>query len=278
MNSWGPGPWVAQEFKRQSGIDVKYQDGGDAGLLLAKLRLFPSDVVVGLDQFGLDEAKGQFEWKSVIAIDWAPLTFVFRRNETAPPHRLDDLLDSRFKNKISLEDPRTSSPGLQFLFWVLDIKGIKKGFDYLKALKPNVRAVSPSWSSAYGLFQKHQADLVFSYLTSPIYHWINEKGPEARSYSAAVFEEGLPIQTEYAVIAQSSPKIEAAQKFLVFLQSPEVQKKLMLSNYMFPVTKDLTEQTRFSELPTFEKRNFKNYSELLKSKKELLEKWQELEL
>ncbi len=278
MNSWGVGPWIAEEFKKQNGIEVKYQDGGDAGLLLDKLRLFPSDVVIGLDQIGLDESKGQFEWKSISAFDWAPLTFVFRKNEINPPHQLDDLLQARFKNKISLEDPRTSGPGLQFLFWVLDIKGVEKGFAYLKALKPNIKTVSPSWSGAYGIFQKRQAALVFSYLTSPVYHWLNDKDPEAQSYSATVFQEGQPIQTEYAVIPQDCQACDAAQKFIAFLLSPAVQTKLMLSNYMFPVAPGLTANTPLAQLPIFEKRNFKNYSELLKNKKKLLEKWQELEL
>ncbi|HVK61428.1 MAG TPA: hypothetical protein VM432_07755, partial [Bdellovibrionales bacterium] len=49
VNSWGPGPEIVKRFTEETGIAVDLQDGGDAGLLLEKMKLFPADVVVGLD-------------------------------------------------------------------------------------------------------------------------------------------------------------------------------------------------------------------------------------
>ncbi len=41
VNSWGPGPEIARLFEEKTGVRVVYHDGGDAGLLLKKLELFP---------------------------------------------------------------------------------------------------------------------------------------------------------------------------------------------------------------------------------------------
>src|SRR3954465_12150014 len=68
INTWGPGPEIAKRFEARTGIHVVYHDGEDAGLLLKKLKLFPSDVVLGLDQFMLSDALHAGNWK-VLNID-----------------------------------------------------------------------------------------------------------------------------------------------------------------------------------------------------------------
>ena len=246
LNAWGPGPIIAKKFQEQSGIQIEFIDAGDAGLLLKKLALFKADVVLGLDQFGIAQRDPNIKWQSRFqAIDWSPMTFIYRKGEIDPPKNLDDLLDARFENKISLSDPRTSTPGLQFLLWILREKGRDQGFKFLKKLKKNIAFVGPSWSSSYGHFKKKQSQLVFSYFTSPVYHWTEENN---FSYQAAVLKEKMPIQVEFAVISAGAENLENAKGFMSFLMEEETQKVIMKKNFMLPIKKESARQSPFERL------------------------------
>lgn len=280
MASWGPGPEIAKRFREKTGVLVEFQDAGDAGLILEKLKLFPVDVVVGLDELSLPLAQSQRSWRAdaqskelFTAIDQAPLAFVYRKGEIAPPISLQDLLDKRFDGAIALEDPRTSTPGLQFLMWVVNEMGEDRGFEYLKALKPNLHSVSPSWSGAYGAFTKKQAKLVLSYQTSPLYHVLEEKDD---SYEAATFEAGQPVQVEYAGVPGDCARCDDAASFVRFLLEDETQKLISRKNFMLPAVLSAKEHTPFSSLPTV--KTLKLNPSLMTRRSELFEKWRKLGL
>lgn len=289
MSAWGPGPEIAKRFRDQTGISVEFQDAGDAGLILEKLKLFPVDAVLGLDQLTLTQARESTDWNDLptlespsdwddnefAAIDYAPLTFVYRKGEVEPPTSLRDLLNPRFASAVALEDPRTSTPGLQFFFWVLDEMGEQQGFDYLQQLKKSVHSVSPSWSTAYGVFKQKQAKLVFSYLTSPIYHVIEEKN---ESYAAAIFTDGHPLQVEFAGIPANCARCTDAETFIQFLRQPATQALIMKKNFMLPVVKEAVAGTPFANLPTVTVRELKSAPDLLLRRDELFEKWRRLGL
>ena len=290
MNAWGPGPEIAKRYREKTGVQIEFQDAGDAGLILEKLKLFPVDVVIGLDQFSLDLARKKAEWRSIerktdergfpwnepefVAYDWAPITFVYRKGEIEPPKNLRDLLDPRFAGTIALEDPRTSGPGLQFLMWVLGEMGEEKGFEFLAQLKPNIHSVSPSWSTAYGAFKDKRAKLVLSYMTSPIYHLIEEKSD---IYAAAVLEDGHQPQIEFAGVPVSCRNCTEADKFVRFVLEPETQKQIMTKNYMLPVESATTAGTPFADLPPFSTRQ-RLSKDLLARRPELFEAWRKLGL
>jgi thiamine transport system substrate-binding protein len=281
VNSWGPGPEIAKRYESQYGSHVEFQDAGDAGLILQKLELFPADVVLGLDQFAILDARARRKWRQLeeqnefSPLDQGAISFIYRKDEVKPPTSLADLLDPRFKGGISLEDPGTSSTGLQFFFWVLDSMGVEPGFSYLKNLKVNLAAVSPSWSTAYGLFTKKQAKLACSYQTSPVYHWTQEQD---RNYQAAVFSDGQPEQIEYIGVPESCKNCEDGERFAKFLKRPEIQKIIMEKNYMMPVTTSVAEGSLFSELPKTVPYHWKDLQELLKNRDALLKRWRQLDL
>jgi thiamine transport system substrate-binding protein len=276
ISAWGPGPEIAKAFEREFGLKVEYQDAGDAGLLLKKLDLFPSDVVLGLDQLSIPQAEISRQWRiPFMAFDKGAMTFVYRANDLVPPSALEDLLDPRFRGAIALQDPRTSTPGLQFLFWVLDEMGVDEGFAFLQKLKPNIHSVSSSWSSAYGLFFKGQAKTAFSYVTSPVYHWVED---EAEQYQPAVFPSGHPVQLEYAGVPSSCSACEEAEQFVTFLRRPEIQKIIMTKNYMLPVVAGVTKGTPFEKLPEVKERNWKSLPDLLRRREEFFERWRQLGL
>ena len=135
--------------------------------------------------------------------------------------------------KIVLEDPRSSTPGLGFLLWMKSVYG-DKARDAWTKLKPRILTVTPGWSEAYGLFTKGEAPMVLSYTTSPAYHMIEEKTDR---YQAASFSEGHYLQIEVAGLIADSPEAELAQKFLAFMVSPGFQDAIPETNWMFPVTK-----------------------------------------
>lgn len=291
LAAWGPGPELAKLFEAKTGLKVEFRDGGDAGVLLKKLELFPSDVVIGFDDFSRVEAEKAAKWRSLprepvgdrqitdliafVQIDWSPMAFVYRIGEIDPPKSLADLADLRFKGKIALMDPRTSSPGLQFYFWVLDEMGVEEGLKFLTRLKDNIQSVSPGWSQAYGLFTKKQAGLAFSYLTSPVYHRLQEKDS---SYQTVVFPEGQPAQREYASIPENCQQCEGAEKFIAFLLEPEAQKIIMTKNVMLPVDPRVVEGTEFKNLPEYKLREWKSLPTLLEQREALFKRWQELGL
>lgn len=292
IGSWGPGPEIAKQFKAATGITVQFLNAGDAGLLLKKLELFPADVVAGLDGLSLGLARNSAKWRPLKGVipegrpwaepefapfDWAPMAFIYRSGEVLPPLSLNDLHDQRYRGKIALEDPRTSTPGAQFFFWILDEFGIDEGFKFFEKLRPNIKLVGASWSQAYGAFTKKQAMLAFSYLTSPVYHWTEEKD---MTYQPAVFSTGHPVQIEYAAIAESCENCEAAEKFIQFLLATETQKLLMQKNYMFPVDSSAAKGTSFADLSLLDVRvrEWRNLPFLLERRDQLFERWRNLGL
>ena len=267
LASYGPGVEIAEKFKKETGIDVQMIDAGDSGLILQRLRLEEStrvDVIVGIDQLSMVDAEKDIEWKKLnmptlekhpnfpegnwgpfIPYDWAPLTFVYKDDRLAGIDSWNDLLEDKWEKKLAIHDPRLSTPGLQLLFAIHEINK-KETLAYLKKFKKSVYRVAPSWSSGYSLFQKGKASGVFSYLTSPVYHKINEDNDR---YHSVVFEEGHPVQVELVGVPERCVNCEGAKKFAAFLLSAESQKALMLKNIMLPVRAGVVDGTEFAKLP-----------------------------
>ncbi len=264
ISSWGPGPTLVRMFEheysrshRGQSVKVELLQAEDAGLLLAKMKILSSDVVIGFDQFSRPQAIAATHWKKhlvketrysdeeFLAFDWAPIGFVYREGEIDPPTSLADLLHPRFKGKIALQDPRSSSPGFQFLSWVADEMPGDKSVEYLRKLKANIHSVSGSWSQSYGMFTRGLATLVLSYATSPLYHRYTEKDDR---YRFAVFKSPHPVQVEFAAIPDSCEQCELALLFLKFLNGPPAQAVIMNKNWMLPVNEIASRGTPFAAI------------------------------
>lgn len=264
ISSWGPGPTLVRMFEHEysrshpgQSVKVELLQSEDAGLLLAKMKILSSDVVIGFDQFSRPLAKKTTRWKKhlvneprysdeeFLAFDWAPIGFVYREGEVDPPKSLADLLHPRFKGKIALQDPRSSSPGFQFLSWVASEMPGDKSVEYLRKLKPNVHSVSGSWSQSYGMFTRGLATLVLSYATSPLYHRFSEKDDR---YRFAVFQSPHPVQVEFAAIPDACEQCELALLFLKFLNGPPAQAVIMNKNWMLPVNEVAARGTPFADI------------------------------
>ena len=143
---------------------------------------------------------------------------------------LQELVDGDPEEKIVIQDPRTSTPGLGLLLWVKAVYGDKATEAWAK-LKRRVLTVTPGWSEAYGLFTKGEAPMVLSYTTSPAYHIIAE-GTER--YQAAAFAEGHYLQIEVAGMTANGAKNPLARQFLAFMTGPGFQDVIPETNWMFP--------------------------------------------
>lgn len=264
----GPGTDLLRRFKEQCQCDVDVINAGDSVVMLKRLLLkkdqFVADVVLGLDPLTLPQAEREMAWKPItidrehwvpeiaefksdkfIPFDWSPMTFIYRSGEIEPPQSLADLTQGRFQKAIAFQDPRVSTPGLQFVIWTLHQMG-DQAQAFFGSLKASVETLSPSWALSYGMFKRGQAKMVFSYQTSVMFHWLEEKN---HAYQAANFPDGHPFQVEFAAIPAQCRSCELAESFVKALMSPEGQATLMNKNYMLPVLKDVIEGSAFQNLP-----------------------------
>ncbi len=303
------GPVVAAAFKKKTGVDVKYVVLGDAGQILSRVQLDAerkkkvAHVVFGIDQNLLPRMKdhlepldrtreGAFmkfvdrEWwlaDAFVPFDFGVLAFVADTKLLAVddfPKRWTDLDKRRFRKKLLLQDPRTSSPGFGFvwgsLHWAAAETGEKfppvstaektpigkktqKEFsEFWDDLKTQWLTLAPGWSSAYGMFLRGEAPLVWSYVTSEAYHRTNAKAGEESRYRAVVFEEGHPVQVEGAALLKEAPGGATMRKhalaFLELLTSEEIQKQVPETQWMMPVRIGVKLPAAFQVLPVTKKR------------------------
>lgn len=264
---FGPATPLIEEFKKRFPYDIEVTTAGDSVLMVQRLIQQKTtarvDVVIGLDPLTLERAQNDLPWQKIavdwqrfapevqqfrndffVPFDWSPMTFLYREGEIEPPHKLSDLKEARFQKTLALQDPKLSTPGQQFLLWTLDVFH-EGAFDFLTSLRPNVAALAPSWALSYGFFKRGQAKMVFTYQTSLLFHWLEEKN---RAYHAVDFEDGHPLQVEFVSIPEQCLNCEGALKFVEFLISKEAQQILIARNFMFPVIKEATVGSEFEKL------------------------------
>ena len=252
---WGPGPKVKAAFEKTCGCTVNYVSVTDGVALLSRLKLegagTKADIVLGLDTNLVNEAKdtglfdasgvdtsalkvpGDFKDDVFVPYDYGHFAVIYDTQTVKnPPKSMKDLVEGDPQQKIVIEEPRTSTPGLGLLLWVKSIYGDKSADAWTK-LKGRILTVTPGWSEAYDLFTKGEAPMVLSYTTSPAYHMIEEKTDR---YQAAAFSEGHYIQIEVAGLVKSSSNKDLARDFLKFMVSPAFQDIIPTSNWMMPAS------------------------------------------
>ena len=272
-SEWGPGPVVFKRFEEQCACKLKVVSPGDSGTVLNRVILEKAnpkaDILLGLNNSELEKSFSYDLWEPyrspllekvpaelhvdknnrVTPFDYGFIAFVYDSQKLKnPPNSLQDLLDPKYKRKIVIENPKTSSPGLSMLHWTISVYGEDGYLDYWKKLKPNLLSVTDGWSAAYGMFTKGEVPIVLSYVTSPAYHLEYEK---TERYQAAVFQEGHYRQIEFAGILKGTKRSKRAQEFIDFMLSEKFQNVIPLTNWMFPVVQyqPLPESFRIAPQP-----------------------------
>ncbi|AHK42762.1 MULTISPECIES: thiamine ABC transporter substrate binding subunit [Ensifer] len=293
ITEWGPGAKVAEAFEKTCECKVTYVGVADGVELLTRLKLegaaSKADIVLGLDTNLVAEAKatgffaphgiepanvkvpGDFTDDTFLPYDYGHFAVVYdTQTLKTPPKSLKELVEGDASQKIVIEDPRTSTPGLGLLLWVKAVYGDEAGAAWAK-LKDRVLTVTPGWSEAYGLFTKGEAPMVLSYTTSPAYHMVAENTDR---YQAAEFSEGHYIQIEVAGMTKSAKEPELAKQFLAFMTGPEFQSIIPTTNWMMPVaaTKEPLPEA-FSKLVNPEKTFLLPSEEVAANRKAWIDEW-----
>ncbi|MFB9949746.1 thiamine ABC transporter substrate binding subunit [Rhizobium puerariae] len=256
ISDWGPGPKVKEAFEKTCGCKVNFIGVADGVALLTRLKLegpkTDADIALGLDTNLISEAKatglfephgldtaavkvpGNYTDDTFIPYDYGHFAVVYdTRAIKTPPRSLKELVEGDPSQKIAIEDPRTSTPGLGLILWMKSVYGDKAPEAWAK-LRKRVLTVTPGWSEAYGLFAKGEVPMVFSYTTSPAYHMVEEKTDR---YQAAAFSEGHYIQIEVAGMLKGADDKDLAKQFLKFMISPAFQEIIPTTNWMMPASK-----------------------------------------
>ncbi|WP_394887668.1 thiamine ABC transporter substrate binding subunit [Mesorhizobium sp. AaZ16] len=250
---WGPGPQVEKAFEADCACDLEFVAVADGVALLNRVKLegasTKADIVLGLDTnlTAEAEATGLFApsgadvagikvpggWTDDIFVpfDYGYFAIVYDTEKLKnPPKSLRELVEGDPEQKIVIQDPRTSTPGLGLLLWVKSVYGDEAPDAWAK-LQKRVLTVTPGWSESYGLFTKGEAPMVLSYTTSPAYHVVAEN---TQKYQAAAFEEGHYLQVEVAGVTTTGAKNPLSQKFMAFMTGPGFQDVIPETNWMFP--------------------------------------------
>ncbi|MBB6261319.1 thiamine transport system substrate-binding protein [Paenochrobactrum gallinarii] len=253
---WGPGPVVKENFEAVCDCEVKFVAAADGVALLNRMKLegakTEADIVLGLDNnliadahksglfapsgvdLGQVEVPGGFKDDVFVPYDYSYFAVVYDSEKMKnPPQSLKELIEGDASQKIVLQDPRTSTPGLGMLLWMKAVYG-DQAADKWEQLQKRILTVTPGWSEAYGLFTKGEAPMVLSYTTSPAYHVIADK---TNRYQALAFEEGHYLQVEVAGMTKTGEKNPLAKQFLAFMLEPGFQDAIPETNWMFPVAK-----------------------------------------
>jgi thiamine transport system substrate-binding protein len=249
---YGPGPALKAGFEQRCGCTLSFVATDSSIGALRRVQLegptTVADVVLGLDTAVAGEARatGLFAphglslgglalaWSDAdfAPVDFGYFAFVYDKRRVAnPPTSFEALIAEPKTFKIVLEDPRSDTPGLGLVLWIKAAYG-DRAPQIWTGLKPHIATMARSWSDAYALFLKGEADMVLSYTTSPAYHAVAEDDP---NYGYAAFAEGYYAQTEIAGILKSSPHQELARQFLAWLATPEAQAAIPTTNWMYPV-------------------------------------------
>jgi thiamine transport system substrate-binding protein len=250
---WGPGPKVEKAFEAECGCDVEFVSVADGVALLNRLKLegegTQADIVLGLDTnltyesqqtglfaphgVGLDDTTVPGGWsdETFVPFDYGYFAFVYDTEAIdTPPASLKELVEGDPEQKIVIQDPRTSTPGLGLLLWMKSVYGDEADAAWEK-LSDRVLTVTPGWSEAYGLFTSGEAPMVLSYTTSPAYHVIAE---DTTRYRAAAFEDGHYLQVEVAGATVKGARNPLTKQFLEFVTTPAFQDVIPETNWMFP--------------------------------------------
>lgn len=283
-DSFTPSDGIFDEFTAETGIRVEVAQAGDAGEMVSKAVLTAGnpegDVLWGADNTLLSRAVDgdvflPYESPRLADVpaeltdlvpghEATPVDFgdvcvnydvaALEADGIAPPETLDDLLDPRFEDKLVVENPITSSPGLAFLLGTIGAKG--DGWrDYWSALRANGVKVVDDWDAAYyAEFTRAGGDrpLVVSYASSP---------PVEVLYADPALPAGAPAptgvaagtcfrQVEFAGVLRGTRHEAEAQQLVDYLLGPTFQADLPLSIFVYPANSTVALPDLFVEYAT----------------------------
>lgn len=261
--SFGPAKQIQTMFKAQTGTTVQFVATGDSRAMLSRLLNERSgagtsaDVFVGVELNDLDKAtrggafvplgagdvpnlettapEVRFDPQSrLVPYEHGFITLIYdadQISEDALPQTLQALSEPRFRDKLLLMDPRTSSPGLSFLLWTIDEVGQEHFLPFWRRLLPNILTITPGWSEAFSLFAQGEAPMMVSFSTDHAFDVIVNGNDNIR----VLLLDNAGYRTIFgAGVVDTSDQPALAKQFVNFLLSRPVQELLPTTEWMFP--------------------------------------------
>lgn len=255
-------------FTEETGIEVAFVEGGDAGETVNRAILTRAnplaDVLFGVDNSLIARAaqEGIFEPYTSPHLERVPERYRFSELVTPvdvgyvnfnydvawfeerglePPSSLEALTDPAYEGLTVVQNPASSSPGLAFMLTTVAKFG-DGWLEYWAALRDNGVKVTDGWSDAYYTsFTRYGGDrpIVLSYASSPAAEVIFAEEELDVAPTANVFCEGCVYeQIEAAGILAGSDNPGAARTFIDWLLSREVQEDIPLNMFVYPVSEE----------------------------------------
>ncbi|PZC44039.1 MAG: thiamine transport system substrate-binding protein [Chloroflexi bacterium] len=176
------------------------------------------------------------------------------------PATLEQLALPDWSGRVAVQDPNTSSPGLQLMLVTIAYFGENGPYtwlDFWRDMRANDLIVSDNWTDAYYTqFSQYGggAWLVNSYATSPPAEVIFAESPLDESPTGNVIVPGGSYrQVEGVGILRGTDKQPLAQAFIDFMLSDRFQSDIPLNMFVYPVVNGVplpSEFLEFAQIPT----------------------------
>ncbi|MGV9934990.1 2-aminoethylphosphonate ABC transporter substrate-binding protein [Streptomyces olivaceoviridis] len=253
---------VFEDFEKQTGIKVRYVEGGSGEMVQRAVRERgnpQADVLVTLPPFiqqaagrgllqtyapaGADQVAGADKapdgtWTSVVNNYFG---FVYNKKELKqPPRTWDELLGSRYKNKIQYSTPGVAGDGTAVLVKAMhDFGGKEQALAYLKKLQAN--NVGPSASTGKLAPKVDKGELLVANGDVQMNHAQTRTMPNLGIWFPAGID-GRPttFALPYAAgLVAKAPHSANGRKLLDFMLAREQQEEVSAIGGGFPARRDV---------------------------------------
>lgn len=255
---------LIEQFEREYNAKVELIAGGDANEVVNRAILNAGnpegDVLFGVDNLSYTRAveagvfaeytaarrgdipadvRAEFGDSLLLTpIDYGFVALNFDPAAGDPPSRLEELTERHWRGKLVVEDPATSSPGLQFLATTIAYFGEGRWQQFWRDLRANEVRVEQGWSDAYYThFSIYGGDrpLVVSYTSSPAAEFFFSEDPLTQPPTRNVIPGPLFRQVEAAAVLEGTENADLAGKFIDFLLSDAFQQQIPETMFVYPV-------------------------------------------
>ena len=260
----------AQQADLMIGLDNTYLQTAIENCLLRETGFTSNDNYQNISSAALEPYSGPL----AIPFDQGPVClnydedFVDGDNVTAPTS-LWELTSEVWKGKAAFPSPVTSSPGRSFMVATIDYfendeDDTTNAFDWWRAMAQNDAIFTSGWTEAYethytGGYGEYttghigDAHITVSYCQSP---GVEAYYAENYTHSTSlVLPKATIQQVEYTGIVNGAANVLAAELFIEYLLSPEINAQMPENNLMYPVLEgyELPETNGYryhSDIPT----------------------------